>query len=233
MVKIRPFAAVRPPKQYVEEVAARPYDVLNSAEAKAEAMQLGVKPQFVDDAITHFKSDVLLVDDSDPSIEEPIVKRIDGYEIEYNVSDGMGFVTPEMSAKWAQELNEGDEPLSGVNTRCSFLKGMLFTIPFVEFAEEVAHTYKIIDAWGVERDVRDADAIITVSMLKLWDSYPSYEAYYENCIKNGYEFAVAKSTPHKLRNVHTTNYQYLQEQPLIHFLRIPQNIYIPGNMVRK
>ncbi len=37
MVRIKPFAAVRPPKQYVEEVAARPYDVLNSAEAKAEA----------------------------------------------------------------------------------------------------------------------------------------------------------------------------------------------------
>ncbi len=37
MVRIKPFAAIRPPKQYVEEVAARPYDVLNSAEAKAEA----------------------------------------------------------------------------------------------------------------------------------------------------------------------------------------------------
>ena len=37
MVKVKPFAAVRPPKQYVEEVAARPYDVLNSVEAKAEA----------------------------------------------------------------------------------------------------------------------------------------------------------------------------------------------------
>lgn len=37
MVRIKPFAAVRPPKAYVEEVAARPYDVLNSAEAKAEA----------------------------------------------------------------------------------------------------------------------------------------------------------------------------------------------------
>ena len=37
MVRVKPFAAVRPPKQYVEEVAARPYDVLNSAEAKAEA----------------------------------------------------------------------------------------------------------------------------------------------------------------------------------------------------
>ena len=165
----------------------------------------------VNDAITHFKSDVLLVDDSDLAREEPIVRRVDGYDVEYNVSDGMGFVTPEMSAKWAQELHEGDEPLSGVNTRCSFLKGMLFTVPFKEFAEEVAHTYKIIDAYGVERDIRDADAIVTTSMLKLWDSYPSYEAYYENCMKNGYEFAIAKSTPHKLRNVHTTNYQYLQD----------------------
>ena len=37
MVRVKPFAAVRPPKQYVEEVAARPYDVLISEEAKAEA----------------------------------------------------------------------------------------------------------------------------------------------------------------------------------------------------
>ena len=37
MVRIKPFAAVRPPKEYIEEVAARPYDVLNSVEAKAEA----------------------------------------------------------------------------------------------------------------------------------------------------------------------------------------------------
>ncbi len=39
MVRIRPFAAVRPPKELVEEVAARPYDVLNSEEAKAEASE--------------------------------------------------------------------------------------------------------------------------------------------------------------------------------------------------
>lgn len=37
MVRVKPFAAVRPPKEYVEEIAARPYDVLNSSEAKAEA----------------------------------------------------------------------------------------------------------------------------------------------------------------------------------------------------
>ena len=37
MVRVKPFAAIRPPKQYIEEVAARPYDVLNSAEAQKEA----------------------------------------------------------------------------------------------------------------------------------------------------------------------------------------------------
>lgn len=37
MVKIKPFAAIRPPKNIVSEVASRPYDVLNSVEAKAEA----------------------------------------------------------------------------------------------------------------------------------------------------------------------------------------------------
>ncbi|WP_320052729.1 DUF1015 family protein [uncultured Acetobacteroides sp.] len=37
MVKIKPFRGIRPPKDIVAEVASRPYDVLNSVEAKAEA----------------------------------------------------------------------------------------------------------------------------------------------------------------------------------------------------
>ncbi|MBQ1930225.1 MAG: DUF1015 domain-containing protein, partial [Bacteroidales bacterium] len=37
MVKVKPFAAIRPPKEIAHEVASRPYDVLNSVEAKAEA----------------------------------------------------------------------------------------------------------------------------------------------------------------------------------------------------
>ena len=36
-MKIKPFAGVRPPKELASEVASRPYDVLNSEEAKAEA----------------------------------------------------------------------------------------------------------------------------------------------------------------------------------------------------
>lgn len=37
MVKVRPFAALRPPREIVTEVAARPYDVMNSQEAAKEA----------------------------------------------------------------------------------------------------------------------------------------------------------------------------------------------------
>ena len=39
MVRIKPFRGIRPPKEYAAEVASRPYDVLNSAEAKAEATE--------------------------------------------------------------------------------------------------------------------------------------------------------------------------------------------------
>lgn len=37
MAKVKPFKGVRPPKQFIEEVASRPYDVLSSEEARAEA----------------------------------------------------------------------------------------------------------------------------------------------------------------------------------------------------
>jgi uncharacterized protein (DUF1015 family) len=37
MAKIKPFKGIRPPKEYVIDIASRPYDVLSSAEAREEA----------------------------------------------------------------------------------------------------------------------------------------------------------------------------------------------------
>ncbi|MDE6135005.1 MAG: DUF1015 family protein [Muribaculaceae bacterium] len=37
MAKVKPFRGIRPPREFVEEVASRPYDVLNSEEARSEA----------------------------------------------------------------------------------------------------------------------------------------------------------------------------------------------------
>lgn len=55
MVKIKPFKGIRPPRQYAAEVASRPYDVLNSKEAKAEATERSllhiIKPEIDFDPI--------------------------------------------------------------------------------------------------------------------------------------------------------------------------------------
>ena len=44
MAKVRPFRGLRPPKNMVTEVASRPYDVLNSEEARKEAERKAKEP---------------------------------------------------------------------------------------------------------------------------------------------------------------------------------------------
>lgn len=62
-MKIKPFAGVRPPKELAEQVASRPYDVLNSAEAKAEAGEKSllhiIKPEIDFDPIADEHSPVV------------------------------------------------------------------------------------------------------------------------------------------------------------------------------
>ena len=67
----------------------------------------------IDDVETSFEAEVREVKDVGnednpdwPSVTDPIKKTIT-----INTCDGMGFITPEMSAKWAQSLNEGDEQI--------------------------------------------------------------------------------------------------------------------------
>lgn len=165
----------------------------------------------VPDCMTTFTADVISIDDNDPSIEEPKMEFIKDKIIENDASDGCGMMLPTLSKRWNGELGgDPDETLSGVNSRCAWTKGMIFTFDFIEFAEKVAHSYIIKDAWGQERDVRDAELILTTSMLKLWDSYESFEAYYQNCLLNHYQFSVAKTTPHEMDKHRNLNYQFIQ-----------------------
>lgn len=163
----------------------------------------------VPDCITHFKDDIILIDDSVDG--EPKMTYEDGYDIEHNDSDGYGLMLPSYSRRVNGYLNgDSEHTISGMNTRLAFEKGMVYTFDYIDFAEKVAGTYEIIDAWGDKRDVRDAEVILTVSMLKLWDSYDSWEDYWHNCQMNHYEFSTPKITPDKLENVRNTNYQFLQ-----------------------
>lgn len=167
----------------------------------------------VKDCITHFKDNIIFI--SDENEGEPELSYVDGYDIEHNNSDGFGLMLPSYSRRVNEYLTgDGENTIAGMNTRYAWTKGMVYTFDFVEFAENVAGTYEITDVWGHKRDVRDAEVILTESMLKLWDSYPNWEAYYENCQKNHYEFSSPKTTPAKLENVRNTNYQFLQSYQL-------------------
>lgn len=164
----------------------------------------------VHDCMTTFKDNVILINtDTDG---EPDLTYQDEYEIEHDASDGNGLISPAYSRRVNEYLNgDSEHTLSGFNCRNAWTKGMLYTFDFVEFAEKVAGTYYVEDVWGQMRDVREADMILTESMLKLWDSYTSWEHYAENCEANHYLFAATKDTPDKLENVRDTNYQFLQD----------------------
>ena len=158
--------------------------------------------------ITKFKSDVIEVRDGIES-NDPIVEEVKDKEIEVEINDGCGLMSPDYSRKLSQEILGVDDTVSGVCARCAFLKGMLFTFDFKDFAENIAHKNTIIDAWGHKRNVMDADVIITTSQLKLWDAYDSYESYYENCKKYGYDFRLTKMSE-ELDESRNLNYQFTQ-----------------------
>lgn len=157
---------------------------------------------------TNFISDVIEVRDGVNSID-PIVTKVKDKDIEIEINDGCGMMSPEYSKKINAEITGINEVVSGVCARCAFLKGMLFTFDFKDFAQNVAHNNTVIDAWGHEQNIMDADVIITTSQLKLWDAYSSYEDYYENCQKNHYDFRLTKMSEalDERRNI---NYQFDQ-----------------------
>lgn len=162
----------------------------------------------VNGTFTSFKSDVIEVKDGINS-NDPIVEEIKDKDMEIEINDGCGIMTPEYSRKITYEATGVDDIASGVCARCAFFKGMLFTFDFKDFAENVAHKHTIIDAWGHERNVMEADVIATTSQLKLWDAYDCYEDYRDNCIKNGYDFRLTKVSE-ELDESRNLNYQFTQ-----------------------
>ncbi len=77
MAKIKPFRGVRPPRELVEEVASRPYDVLNSDEARREAdgnpksLYHIIKPEIDFDPST---------DEHDPKVYDKAVENFNAFQ---------------------------------------------------------------------------------------------------------------------------------------------------------
>ena len=165
----------------------------------------------VNDCEVEFPADIVYLNDEEPG--EPVMENRYQVTVQVNDSDGYGLMLPSLAERWSEEL-QLDYMVSGVNTRCSWEKGMIFTFDFREFAENVAGTYIVKDAWGNEVDVREVELILTTSMLKLWDSYKSCDDYLQNCVKNHYTFGITKACPKELESERTLNYQFIQSYDL-------------------
>ena len=160
----------------------------------------------VHDCITHFKSDVIELDDT--GLDQPSMKYIKDKDVELIDSDGYGLAMPVLMERWGNEIGE-DFLLPGCVIRNSFCKGAVFPVDFQKFADD-NNVSTVTDVWGNTHDIHDIELVLTESMLKLWDSYSSIDDYLKNCEENHYTFAITKSSEEKLENVRTMNYQFLQ-----------------------
>ena len=175
----------------------------------------------VRDCIIHFKSDIINITDKD-GYKEPIVEFLENQDVSNNCSDGCSMMLPSLARRWNGELTgDYEHEIGGCNLRCSWTKGMTFPFDYIRFAEEVIgasednpEKYLIEDVWGVKRDIRDSELIITESQLKLTKSYKSWEDYYNNCINNDYTIRIAKTAPHDVDNIRQLNYQFIQSLPM-------------------
>lgn len=180
------------------------YNALVCSSSTPVSMPNGVV--VVHDCITHFKADVIELDDT--GLDQPSMKYIKDKDVELNDSDGYGLAMPQLMKRWGQEIGE-DFLLPGCVIRNSFCKGAVFPIDFQKFASDHNIT-TITDVWGNVYNIDEIELVLTESMLKLWDAYSSIEDYLRNCEENKYTFAITKSSEEELENVRTMNYQFLQ-----------------------
>ena len=99
----------------------------------------------VDDLVLHFKSEILKLDDelADESkhIEPTATQKIE--DVELDNSDGYGLILPSLADVWSEDLKL-DYRMSGCCIRNAFLKGMVFTFDFQEFANKIAHKKSLL-----------------------------------------------------------------------------------------
>lgn len=165
----------------------------------------------VKDVETAFKADTVYLDDECDG--EPSIEYKPDTDIVMDASDGYGLMLPSLAERWSGELGL-DYVMAGCNTRVAWSKGMVYTFDFLDFAENVAHKSVVTDVWGDEKNIYDVELILTESMLKLWDSYKSFDDYMDNCISNKYTIGIPKTCPRELENERALNYQFIQSYEL-------------------
>lgn len=163
----------------------------------------------VDDVETTFKDLVINISNPDDGDGEPIMSDPVMQDITITASDGCGMMLPSLAERWSDELRL-EYIMSGCCLRYAFTKGMVYTFPFDEFADNIARSYTVKDVWGNDVDVRDVELVLPISMVKLWSSYKSVDDFIAKSVANGYTFGATKVCVEELESERSLNYQFIQ-----------------------
>lgn len=177
------------------------YSLTSSATFQVSTPRICVIPDL---NIKMFKS----VDWSTPSEHQDIITREDK-ELEFNLWDGMGLISPEFSRVWSEEIGY-DGLAESFIVRAPFIKGLVATFDFHRFAKEIANTDIIKDIYGKTYHCDDIDIILTESQFKLWKGYNSIEEHRDSMIKYGIKWGVTKIGAPENKKTMRTNYQFVQ-----------------------
>ena len=128
--------------------------------------------------------------------------------IEFNLFDGQGLISPSAAQIWTDELELNYLPSSFV-IRNSFLKGMVCVFDFHELAKEKG-IRMIQDIWGNYVDISTIDLIISESQFKLWNNYRSIDDYIDNLRKNNLHWRISRVSSEFDKHHVFLNYQFLQ-----------------------
>lgn len=168
----------------------------------------------VSDVFCKHIADVVYLDNSDDTLDEPVMKILKDRELENNATDGFNLCTINYMQRVGESLGLDYTP-RGVCLRNAWLKGMMYPFPILEFVEKYGGgNYIVKDIWGNDQDLRECEMILTESSLKLWKAYKSIDDYMQAYEENGYQFSITKISSHELDQQRLLNYQYLQSYEL-------------------
>ena len=152
----------------------------------------------IKDCDKSFEADYLWVDE-DVIPKKEVVKR--------NINDGAGFISPQLAKTWTEELGHSGID-SAFQVRYLWTKGILYPFDYKRWITENGGKTTVVDVWGHERNILDADIILTESMVKLSkDHYKSMEDWLTSADKYEYVWRVGKTS--KKIKVGYSNYQQI------------------------
>ena len=179
-------------KQYPSKLNAYKSLAFSTSEVVTTPNKVIVIP----DCNVQFQAEYLWVDE-DVEYKNEIVER--------DVNDGYCFISPELAEQWTKDLNH-EGILSAFQIRTLWAKGVLVPVDYKTFCIEYGVT-TVVDVWGNEQNILDADIILSESLVKLWNSYSSCEDWLNAIDKHNYSWRVSKySHKHKFGY---TNYQQM------------------------